>query len=109
MSVIPRVVESRPLGLPVRNVQSPVTEVSLQVGELWRMRGDNRWCMIVCLQGEIWITQARDIRDYVLTAGETFIITQSGLVLVKAFQPSSIQVTASLKSVPYVGNYVAFS
>jgi len=97
-----------PMRVAVSNVQSPVTKVKLHSGDLWRMDGDHRWKMIVCLEGRLWITQERDVRDYEMRAGDMFIVTQPGLVLVQALEEACMQITPSLKTAPYVGNYGVF-
>jgi hypothetical protein len=113
MSAISRVQNSVYVQQPVRsipqNVPNAATEVRLHGGELWRIDGNSRWRMVICLEGEIWVTQERDLKDYVLGAGETFLITQPGLVLVQALQESCIQVTPSLETIPYAGNWVVFA
>ena len=97
-----------PMRVAVSNVQSPVTKVELHSGDLWRMDGDQRWKMIVCLEGRLWITQERDVRDYEVRAGDMFIVTQPGLVLLQALAEACVQITPSLKTAPYVGNYGVF-
>jgi hypothetical protein len=64
--------------------------------------------MIICVRGEVWVTQERDVRDYVLTAGEMFIVTQSGSVLIEALGDTSVEITPSLRSAPYRGGYAVF-
>ncbi len=95
--------------LPVRgrvaNVQSSKAQIELKPKELRLLKGDHRWRVVVCLEGEIWITQTRDLRDYVLTAGDLFIITQPGTVVVQARSNSRIEVTPSLKSTPCVEDF----
>ena len=93
----------------VRNVEEPVVEVELRAHELWRVDGDHRWQVISCQRGMVWVTQKRDLRDYVLTAGEVFVITLPGTVLVQALEDASIQLSPSLRATPYVGDYTFFS
>ena len=45
---------------------------------------------VVCVAGELWITQDRDIRDHFLRAGETFELEVDGAVLVQAEKPSRL-------------------
>ena len=103
------VLSLHPLTTAVRNVEGRLSEVvELCAEELWRLDGDNRWRMIVCVSGEIWITQERDVRDYVLTAGQMFIVTQRGNVLIEALCDASVEITPSLEDRPYRGDYPVF-
>lgn len=96
------------VGGSLSNLREPALSVELGLGEVWRMQGDNRWRMIVCEQGVIWITQERDMQDYVLTAGQIFLVTLPGTVLVQGLKDATVQITPSLRTRPYVGNYVTF-
>jgi hypothetical protein len=82
--------------------------VELGLGELWRADGDNRWRMIICVRGVIWVTQDRDMQDYVLTTGQVFLVTLPGTVLVQGLEDAAMQITPSLRARPYMGNYVTF-
>jgi hypothetical protein len=98
-----------PLTTAVRNTEGRLSEVvELDAEDLWRLDGDSRWRMIVCVSGEIWITQERDVRDYVLTAGEMFIVNQRGSVLIEALRDATVEITPSLEGRPYRGDYPAF-
>lgn len=112
MSAIPSVktdvFRPHPATGKVCNVQGPTTEVELSAGGLWRLEGDNRWRMIVCQRGLVWVTQEGDLEDYVLMKGEMFIVTQPGKVLVKALDDACIEVTLPAKSPPYKGKYPIF-
>jgi hypothetical protein len=44
--------------------------------------------------GDLWITQASDTRDYFVRPGGWFSLEREGLVLVSAMQPSRITLTA---------------
>lgn len=88
------------------NAQGPATEVTLIAGKIWRMDGDHRWHVIACRQGEVWITQECDGRDYVLAAGELFIVTRRGTVLVQALAGARVQVMPLLKAAPYPGRFL---
>jgi hypothetical protein len=39
---------------------------------------------VTCLRGMVWLTQERDPLDRILSAGETFTIDRSGIVLINA-------------------------
>ncbi len=82
--------------------------LDLAVGALWAARGDQRWRAIICRRGAVWITQECDGIDYVLQAGEIFIVTQHGQVLVQALEPASVTVTPSIKATPHAGDYRTF-
>ena len=82
--------------------------LELQAGELWQADGDHRWRAIICHRGVIWITQERDMHDYVLQAGEMFLVTLPGAVMVQSLQDASFQVTPSLRATPYVGGFRTF-
>lgn len=83
----------------------PADEIVLAGADIRQLAGDHRWRVIGCLEGELWITQNRDVRDYLLTAGEMFIITQPGTVVIQARQPSRLQITPSLASSPCAGDF----
>lgn len=86
-----------------RDIAGNTVESELHRGAYRQMDGDNRWRVIVCLRGVIWITQRSDLRDYVLKAGEAFIVTLPGTVVVQALEDASVRVTPSLQTTPYAG------
>ena len=45
---------------------------------------------VVCLRGELWLTQDGDTRDLVLVPGDRFTLDHEGLTLVSALRPSSL-------------------
>jgi hypothetical protein len=93
----------------VRNVQESDYEmIHMREHNLERLDGDHRWRMIICREGTVWITQERDWRDYVLTPGDAFIVTQRGQVLIEALQDARVEVTPSLRTAPYAGALPVF-
>jgi hypothetical protein len=83
--------------------------LDLDVRALWQARGDQRGRAIICHRGVIWITQECDMVDYVVQAGEIFIVTLPGLVLVQALEPASVTVvTPTLRARRYAGDYPTF-
>ena len=97
------------MGLRAKRVVNKITpataEIELDLNELWQLTGDNRWRAIVCLQGEIWVTQPRDLNDYLLTEGQMLIITQPGTIVVQAREPSRLQITPSLATPACVADF----
>jgi hypothetical protein len=93
-------------GVGLCNTQGPVTRVTLEAGKIWHMQGDHRWHVIACRQGEVWITQECDWRDYVVAAGEMFIVTRRGTVLVQALEDAQVQIMPVLRTAPYTGRLV---
>jgi hypothetical protein len=95
-------------GWAVGDLDEGQVHLDLEVGALWQARGDQRWRVIICHRGVVWITQERDVVDYVLQEGEIFIVTLPGLVLVQALKPASVTVTPCIRATPYAGDYRTF-
>ncbi|MFN2186711.1 MAG: DUF2917 domain-containing protein [Anaerolineae bacterium] len=96
-------------GWPAADFDEGQVHLDLEVGALWQARGDQRWRVIICRRGVVWITQKRDVVDYVLQEGEVFIVTLPGLVLVQAVKPASVTViTPSIRARPYAGDFRTF-
>jgi hypothetical protein len=45
---------------------------------------------VLVLLGCVWITQEGDRRDYILSSGETMVVSRSGLTLLTALEDSSV-------------------
>lgn len=119
---VPQVEDSRPgrvsglgsqqeaqwLGPRVCNVQSPVEQIQLGCREIWRAEGDNRWRIVLCLEGVVWVTQAGDPQDYLLRPGDMWIVTQPGRLVVQAMQESCIQLTSSIEKASFTGKLSFF-
>jgi hypothetical protein len=97
-------------GFPsVRNVPTTAaTIIDMESKEMQHLKGDHRWRMIICREGTVWITQEHDVRDYVLTPGDVFLVTQSGRVLIEALEKARVELTPTLKTAPYVGDVPVF-
>lgn len=84
-------------------------QLDLEAGGLWQARGDQRWHIIICHHGVVWITQECDGIDYVLQEGEIFIVTLPGLVLVQSLKPASLTVVKpSISTRRYAGDIRTF-
>lgn len=96
-------------GWAVADRDGSQVHLDLEAGALWKARGDQHWRVIICRRGLVWITQERDVADYVLREGEIFIVTLPGMVLVEAIKPAKVTiVTPSIRARPYAGDYRPF-
>ena len=87
---------------------SPDSAITLGKGEIKALRGDHRWRLILCHRGMLWITQANDPEDHVIKAGEAFLITKKGTVLIKSLRESTLEWSPSLKTSSFRGNLSYF-
>jgi hypothetical protein len=93
-----------------RDQRNAATEVDLQPQQVMHIDGDNRWRMILCQAGKVWITQSKDVEDYVLNEGDMFLVTLPGRIIIQALdEKATVEITHSLENKPYRGNLVAFS
>ena len=72
----------------------PVADMRLERKGLCRVRGRKHGPAVACLEGTVWITQAGDPRDHLLTAGEVFAVSRRGAVLVEAVRDARVQVSS---------------
>jgi hypothetical protein len=80
-------------------------EFGLTRGKLWRIAGDNCWRAVVCVEGVVWVTEEWDLQDYVLEAGQMFLITLPGKVIVQALVDARVGLTPSLEATPFQGGF----
>lgn len=71
------VLEVRPIRLPARSVQ--------------RIEGA-KGQQITCLAGLVWVTQANDSRDILLSKGQSFIVDRKGLTVAFALKEAAIAI-----------------
>jgi hypothetical protein len=95
----------RPERAVVEACSDPASAVELARGELWRAVGDTRWRAILCLDGMIWITQDGDPRDHLISAGEMFLISQDGEILVQGLIDARFSITPCLATPPFHGKF----
>ncbi|MEX1301458.1 MAG: DUF2917 domain-containing protein [Desulfotignum sp.] len=79
------------------NLGRPDATIDLTDGQCWRISGNCCQQAIVCHEGQVWITQAHDVKDYILEKGDAFMITMPGQVLVQALSFSRIGYVENLK------------
>ena len=65
-------------------VNAPPFRVSLQWGRPLTV-SDGKGTCITARRGTVWITQDNDLRDVVLSGGESFMLEQPALAIVQAF------------------------
>jgi hypothetical protein len=53
---------------------------------------DGKGLEIAAVGGSVWVTQAYDRRDMILTQGQSFILDRQGLVVIYALEDSAIVV-----------------
>ena len=88
-----------------RNINPPDKIVDLSAGQGWALKGRRRPQTLFCLEGSVWVTQEGDIRDYILEAGDAFLVTMPGLVLVRALKPARIGYGLNLNTKPFRGRF----
>jgi len=85
------------------------SKMALSTHQTLHLKGDQRWRMVICHQGVLWVTQENDLEDYVLKPGDMFLISLRGEVIIQALEDGILEITPSLKSHPYQGDYVFFN
>ena len=65
------------------------SRLELRKNQLLRVEGA-RDARIVCVDGELWITQHEDQRDLVVPAGGSFTLDRDGIAVISALQASSV-------------------
>jgi hypothetical protein len=69
------------------------SEIRLFNSGLIRLEGDQRGLEIHALEGSLWVTQQDDINDHVLDAGEKFILSRRGLVVIQSMGEAVLMMT----------------
>jgi hypothetical protein len=80
--------------------------VRLAAEDLLRVQAVRGQCVAV-FHGKVWITQQDDLRDYVVTSGETFTFDRAGLALVEALEPTTLVVLVEATPAPEPIGYEA--
>jgi hypothetical protein len=76
----------------IMQVNAPPFRVSLQWGRPLTV-SDGKGTCITARRGAVWITQDNDLRDVVLSSGESFLLEQPELAIVQAFDNAEIVVS----------------
>ena len=67
--------------------------VELERGGLLPLH-DGAGATVVCVEGELWITQEHDGEDVLLSAGESLRLSRNGRTVVQALRASRVAVEA---------------
>ena len=70
-------------------------DLNLHQHEVLNLSHPHRGMAIECEQGIVWITRARDINDYTLMAGESYIARDSNPLVIEAVQDAVINLKDS--------------
>ena len=65
--------------------------IGLRARDVHRIE-DGQGLAVTCLRGNVWITQDRDVRDVILSPGQSFVLDRNGLALAFAFKDATILV-----------------
>jgi hypothetical protein len=79
------------------NIALDASTLSLRRDGLLALR-DGQGTRVRCLSGSLWITEDHSNRDTVLAAGESFTIRRSGLTLIMALQPATMELSERPRS-----------
>lgn len=71
-------------------------QLTLAPNTVFRMDGDRRGSTIVCLKGNLWVTQQGDAADYLLGAGERLVVSRRGTVLVQGISEAKTRIIPRL-------------
>lgn len=79
-------------GLEGKHTSGAASPVRLPDDGCWWTNSDSRGKVLTCLQGMLHVTQEGDYKDYILTPGQEFTVTERGLVVVQALGESTVGV-----------------
>lgn len=68
-----------------------IKPVQIPVRSLYRIEG-GKGMQITAISGVVWVTQAKDDRDIILSRGQSFILDRSGLAVAYALKDAAIVV-----------------
>lgn len=82
-------------------VNAPPFRVSLQWGQPL-MVSDGEGTCITARRGAVWITLDNDLRDFVLSAGESLMLEKPELAIVQAFETAEVVISPPLPARPNI-------
>ncbi len=97
--------ENATKGFALLNFQERENVIALETGRSKNLGLTPRGKIISCLKGSIWVTQEKDLEDYILEEGESFMVTVPGRVIVQALEEARFSVNHSLRKSRFSGSY----
>ena len=70
----------------------PETKIHLPCHDYERMTKVKPGSTLFCDAGILWVTQSGDRNDYILSPGETMLVTKRGKVLVEAMREADFHI-----------------
>ena len=70
------------------------TELQLAKEELLGL-DDLRGKRLLCIEGNVWLTLDRDLRDIFLGPGDSFVVDRDGVTLLHALAPTRLSVESA--------------
>ena len=74
-------------------MKASIRSLSLTRGAMHRIVNGRGW-QIQVAEGELWLTQDHDERDYLVRAGESFTVDRDGTTIACAVRPAVITLSA---------------
>jgi len=75
-------------------------ELLLSKNETLVIDGDHRGETLLCTSGTLWVTQAGDARDYVLSVGKSLNLSGSGRVVAWALSDAALRCLCPVPAQP---------
>ena len=97
--------ENATKGFTLLNYQERENAENLEAGCSKNLGLTPRGKIISCLKGSIWVTQEKDLEDYILEEGESFMVTVPGRVIVQALSDARFSVNRNLRKDGFSGSY----
>lgn len=75
-----------------------IQDVQLHRSEIFRLNKCRPGTEIICTGGTVWVTQSGDIKDYILSQGQKFIINHPDTVLIEAVPDATLRIQPPVES-----------
>jgi len=75
-----------------------IQDVQLKRSEIFRLKKCRPGTEIICTGGTLWVTQSGDIKDYILSQGQKFVINHPDAVLIEAVPDATLRIHPPMES-----------